>query len=282
MIISSLDPDVLFLGANGFIGRNLVQSLSTILSISNLYSYDRQNHLIKSNSQIEYFDPSVFFKKQKKLVIINLMKESHNASPTETIHANFTKPLEILESVSRKTTMVWIQVNSYYQFKYMFEGMDKDLYSKSRREFSELLRKEKAKNRDLKTLEVYLPHVYGFGERQDRLFAKLRHGLKCGEEVLLTSGRQYLPIIQIGDCVRAMCEILSNINMEKVYVAPEAQKMIRDYIRIINQKSERKLKVEFNSLPDRENEFFSFFNFPKEVYVWQSKIKENFVDYVTG
>jgi nucleoside-diphosphate-sugar epimerase len=271
----------LLLGGTGFIGRNLVKRLQNVGD--EVYIFNRQMNSIVKPDEGSFHTLSQFFADRRNLRIVNLIKNATNASEDEIVNANFLAPLSILTLANNsQCNLSWVQLNSYYQFRFWIQGVDKDLYSKSRRQFSERLEEIARESKTMNSLEIYLPHVYGPGEMFSRLFATLRHCYLLGKRVELASGLQYLPIIEISDCTQAIVQVLESFVTGRIYIEPESQATVQDYCFQIECITGSKLNLGFNMIPDRENEFYEPIECPLLLKSWRQGKSRKYVEYVTG
>lgn len=120
----------------------------------------------------------------------------------DSLEANILYQMNCLRLISqrRDTPFKWIQIGSYYELQIEFGRRDN--YSVHKAMCRTLLeRAHEERLIDLTT--IFLPHVFGPDERPNRIVSSLKTKLNRSEEVTISSGEQYIPLLAVQDACRA-------------------------------------------------------------------------------
>ena len=264
--------NIIILGSSGFIGSNLLKVLQDIPQ--NILIYDRDKHSVKSINDDSFVALKKFLTTQTdELVVVNLLAIWGNYSNDEIFRANFEVPNAIRNEVMKYSkNFVWIQISSYFQFYEMIFGIDKDYYSFCKRMFSEHIKHTTTPN--MKSSDLYLPHVYGPGDKKDRIIPTL---LDARDDVVLelSSGNQIIPILNVTDCVLAIKEFILEVKTiptySQFYVQDYEQLTLKQISKIILAKKVNHLNVTFNEKKERKNEFYDAIISPIPTYRYKPK-----------
>jgi nucleoside-diphosphate-sugar epimerase len=249
----------LILGGNGFLGSQLNQQL--VNNQVHTYFYNRvDNTVVNTRNGFvitfdEYLSANISYR------VINLLAAWGAGIDDKSLeYANFDLPLNIFNKIaSTGKKILWIQISSYYFFYFLKFGIDKDQYSFFKRMLSDKL-KENSEIADGKVivLDVYLPHLYGDNDKNDRLIKMLTSQKNLERTVNLSSGSQILPILNLQDCARGLCKLIlkfePQLKYTQIYIREQSQLTIKQIVQAIQRFHQ--IKVQYNVLPERENEFY--------------------------
>lgn len=181
---------ILLLGSRGFLGRVLVQKLE---NNSELWHGTRENlGNLASLSEVN-FD-----------FVINAMASQPSASAEEAFLSNFYLPKVLLESLNFAK---WIQLNSYFQLQIPMGRSDP--YTLSKEEFKALL-DDNRESVDFEVAHIYLPYLFGTGDKVTRLIASARLSFQKKEMLRTSEGYQQIPILFSEDAALGIIKFLEN------------------------------------------------------------------------
>ena len=180
---------VLLLGANGFIGKQLLSCLEKNYDVLEL---DRKSGTF--DIELAQSNPDV---------VINCSASSPDAGFFESINANILFQMNCLKTISKAKTssFKWVQVGSYFELQ-IVHGR-KDHYSVHKALCRKLLL-EAATDGLIDLTTIFLPHIYGVGEKSSRIIPYLKSQFQKSEVASISSGGQYLPILSLDDAVTAI------------------------------------------------------------------------------
>ena len=244
------------LGARGFIGSHLAQILTNhgheIFLSSRKQEPETQNTLDWIEHSRNMFE--------EPRVIINLVGAWRNCNQKEVVDANYSYPARILkEEIELQGPLVWVQASSYFQLYKDFYGVDKDLYSESKGNFSELLKLESTRSPNLTIFDIFLPHIIGLGEPVERIFPLLAKAYLQRQKLDLGSGSAIMPLLDVEDVSNDILELLSSYQKTRsasyieVYPTVTRISSLRSHIESLLEKPSEICR--FGNIQDRENEF---------------------------
>jgi nucleoside-diphosphate-sugar epimerase len=186
---------VLVLGASGFIGKHLLNYLDVGFEVRPLRH--RSQNLV---SLLEEWVPDV---------VINCSASTNYANFSDSVEANLLYQMNFLRLIwqRRGTPFKWIQLGSYYELQIEFGRNDN--YSLHKALCRTLLEQAHCEGM-IGLTTVFLPHVFGSDERPDRIISSLIGQLNKGEEVTISSGEQFLPILAVEDACQAISKSIEN------------------------------------------------------------------------
>ena len=204
---------VAILGALGFLGRNLAQSLAIqghevtgfilhapVVQPAGFLCLPISSLSKRNVSGNDSFD-----------VVINLAaRRSTKSNPlTESKVREFTHdiPKDFILRASQRGTLI-LNASTYIQ---NFEGQDGktvDSYGAAKQDLSQFLAAE-SETHGFRTLDLYLFTIYGPGDRQTHLVPSLISAAKKGEGISLSPGNQLMNLIYVDDVVRNFSTALS-------------------------------------------------------------------------
>lgn len=294
---------ILILGAGGFVGSHLAKSLSLkkemvggLVSPRMHFRYDRFARSVKVldiNNSDFYREPKemtldLFMRRFEKVTVVNLMTNPREANMDNVREANYLIPQIILKDlISNGNKILWIQVNSYFQFYYSLYGVDKDEYSKQKR----LLNNELVKLSDCSmtsVMQVYSPHLYGNLENKARITARLRDLVQGRlRQLFVSSGRQFLPLLDVRAFVSVIGEMVDGDSHDRssgaIYVRPEVNYKLRQICNLASSLlRDGKETITFYKQMERPNEFYEPNFVPHDLPQYDSKLMFNFLDYLSS
>lgn len=290
---------IIVLGAGGFVGAHLINSLSlgsNPSSPSEYFTYDRSMRKVrvldikdsKFDQGLKEMTLDVFVQRFRKVTIVNLMTNPREASLDIVREANYSIPNSLLNDfISNKNEISWIQVNSYFQFYFSVYGVDKDEYSRQKRLFNDNLLRL-SDNSMMSVTQVYSPHLYGNLENSNRITKKLRD-LVQGQlkQLYVSSGRQYLPLLDVRAFVSVISDLVSASTSYRgnsaIYVRPEMTHKLRYLCNLAaSLLKDGKEKITYYKETERPNEFYEPIFAPSELLQYDSKLSFKFLDYLSS
>ena len=198
------EEKIVILGGNGFIGNSLYNHLDSQYKTLKI-GHETENAL----DIVKSFEPTV---------IINCSSSHPHANFQESLEANLIYQTKFLSYIvlENKPALKWVQIGSYFENQIKYGRYDN--YSIHKNIFRAIL--DDAYNKNLINLTtIILPHVFGEGEKPDRIFSTLTLELNADKVVDLCSGEQYFPILHISDAITAI-EKAINTEQTLCYASP--------------------------------------------------------------
>lgn len=238
---------ILLLGSNGFIGRGIGLNLEKIHELRRI---NRDTSLFDLFTTGEEFD-----------FIINCASSTASADSKRAKENNFSYPSTILRNVR---TRHWVQIESYFQLQIPMGR--RDAYTIEKQKFSHYL--EKVENSRLvpSIHHLYLPHVFGEGERPERLIASAISSFRNFRPLETSSGSQQLPILHISDAVLGITKFLESPN-KSAACTPFWYGSVKQLIELIGSQFPE-VQVMHGRKADPIDSNFPKVEFPKAVENW--------------
>ena len=207
------NKNILIDGCSGFLGKNLIEYfLKKKIRLLLLTRNKKKLKKIFINKDILFFDYS--HNSLKELYEKNIYCYIHlatcygkqNQKKKYVYNVNYKRPLKILNKLKEKNLKYFINTDTYYSKKIMFNDSRK-FYVKSKKLFLDDIMKGKKIN--IINLKIF--HMYGLNDRKDKFLQIAIKELKKGGTLNLTSGNQILDFIHVNDVVKAYFLVLKKI-----------------------------------------------------------------------
>jgi nucleoside-diphosphate-sugar epimerase len=251
---------VLLLGSSGFIGKALGLELERI---HELVKVDRKTDietLFKSDQTYDF--------------IINCASSSPNANLQQSHESNFLYPKQFFAKVPTKN---WVQVESYFQIQIPLGRVDP--YSIEKQRFSEFLEREPVTHNSPQIHHLYMPHIFGEGDRPERLISAAVSSFRSGEDFQTSTGSQFLPLLHISDAVGGITRFMENPT-KSASCSPFWYGTVRELLELISAQFPG-VHVLYGRKPDPVDADFPRVEFPQSVEGWQPKMHLNeFLEWV--
>ena len=251
---------VLLLGSNGFLGKALGSKLENIYELVNVNRETELDALINSEQIFDF--------------IINCASSRPKAHQRESHESNFLYPKQFFDNVR---TRHWIQIESYFQFQ--IPAGRKDPYSIEKQEFSKFLQIENESQGSTLAHHLWMPHIFGEGERPERLISSAISAFRSGREFQTSSGTQFLPLLHISDAVEGITKFIES-PVSHAACTPFWYGSVRELVELISSQFLLS-RVLFGLEPDPVDASFPRVEFPQCVQGWQPKMQLNeFLEWV--
>jgi nucleoside-diphosphate-sugar epimerase len=251
---------VLLLGSSGFIGKALGQKLG---SIHEMIRVDRKTDL-----------ETLFKSDQTYDFVINCVGSSSNADLQQSRESNFLYPKHLFANVPTRN---WVQVESYYQIQIPLGRVDP--YSIEKQRFSKFLDIEAETHNSTQIHHLYMPHIFGEGDRPERLISAAVSSFKCGEDFETTNGSQFLPLLHISDAVDGITRFMENPT-KNASCSPFWYGRVKELLELISTQF-LGVRVLYGRKPDPIDADFPRVEFPQPVEGWQPKMQlSEFLEWV--
>lgn len=249
---------VLVLGANGFIGGNLIPALREVYEV------------IDFNRQVDSIEEVVSSKFPD--FVINCSASKANAHAMNSFEANIEFQMACLKILLKQTkeSFKWVQVASYYELQIPFGRTDN--YSLDKQICRSILHRLE-KDGFIKLTTIFLPHIFGKGENSNRVIPSIIRNLQNGQIAEISQGKQFLPILSVEDCCSA---IIAAIQTDQLICSatPMWYDRVENLASIIqNAISKGVLQINTNN-KSVDNSFLRV-EFPPTVKNWISKMSIN-------
>lgn len=251
---------VLLLGSSGFIGKALGQKI------------ERTHELVKVDRKTDL--ENLFKYDQGYDFIINCASSSPNADSNQSHESNFLYPKRFFANVPTRN---WIQVESYFQIQIPLGRVDP--YSIEKQRFSEFLDIEASTQKSPQIHHLYLPHIFGEGDRPERLISAAVSSFRSGEDFQTSTGSQLLPLLHLSDAVEGIARFMNNPT-KSASCSPFWYGSVKELLDLISAQFSG-VRVIYGRKPNPFDVDFPRVVFPQSVEGWQPKMQLNeFLEWV--
>ena len=253
----------LVLGGKGFLGAKFIESL--ILKDIKFSTYDRKNDWVVEMDGINATEYDEYIELHKNIRVINFLAAWGMSDESIIENANHNLPAKLFDKlVAKKKPFTWIQISSYFHFFYLENKLDKDIYSYWKRIFSSYIYQVSEANSFINIIEIFLPHLYGENDKSSRLIRILTEFKESDNAIDLSSGKQFIPILNVDDCAKALYSILIDNEVtsrsNQIYIKEAEQFTVKELVSLIQ--NYQALEVTFGRKLERNNEFYNKIHSP--------------------
>jgi nucleoside-diphosphate-sugar epimerase len=251
---------VLLLGSSGFMGKALGLKLE---SNHELVKVDRKTDL-----------ETLFKSDQTYDFIINCASSSPYADLHQSRESNFLYPKHFFANVPTRN---WVQVESYFQIQIPLGRVDP--YSIEKQRFSEFLDIEAGNQNSPQIHHLYMPHIFGEGDRPERLISAAVSSFRSGEDFQTSTGSQFLPLLHISDAVDGIIRFMKKPT-KSASCSPFWYGSVKDLLELISTQF-LGVRALYGRKPDPVDADFPRVEFPQSVEGWQPKMQlSEFLEWV--
>ena len=256
--------NILITGANGFLGSNLVKSLSTDYGIIGLVNnVDSATRLTNLNAKLYSSSDSLskIFEENQIYAVVHaatVYRKDYGSIGT-LLDTNVLLPVKLFEIASKHNTELFLNTDSFFndpnsKYTYLQD------YTLSKKHVLEWLRLVCESTKKCKLINLKLFHMYGKDDSPNKFIPQIISSAKKDVGIDLTLGEQTRDFIYMDDVVYAYHTVLKTPpSKDNFYVEYEVgtgvETSIKEFVLILKRLvRNEKLKLNFGALPYRDNE----------------------------
>ena len=272
--------NIIITGSNGFIGSNLVNSLSKqnklILLIRVKKKPKKNKYLLKKNISYRYFRNNVelenVLKKIKGLFLIHCathyVKEHSFEDISKMTLANIEFGNILLENLKLMQAKKFINFSTVWQNYNGIEDSPYNLYSATKNSFGKIINFYKNKHKEVKFYNVFISDTYGKNDKRNKLINFLSRNYFKKKSIKIISKNLYINLLNVKDIVAAINIILyKKIKSGNYNLTNRKNFKILNILNEIKKNKKTKLKINWMSKKKINEKIYKF----KKLPYWKPK-----------
>lgn len=248
---------ILLTGSSGFIGLNLLESLSKKNKIFIILRNKLSKKIFKNkNIQIIKFKNYTSLNSQLKKIKVDIV--IHCATYYVKIHkfsdikkfcdANILLGNIILENLEKMRVKKFINFSTIWENANGKKNNPKNLYSAYKKSFSAILEFYKKKLNDIKFYELMISDTFGLNDQRKKIINTLKINYQKKRTTKIVSKNLFMNLLNVLDIIKAVKLIIyKSISPNKYLLKNNSETKIFDLIKIFNKQNKKQLKVKWLS-----------------------------------
>ena len=248
---------ILLTGSSGFIGLNLLESLSKKNKIFIILRNKLSKKIFKNkNIQIIKFKNYTSLNSQLKKIKVDIV--IHCATYYVKIHkfsdikkfcdANILLGNIILENLEKMRVKKFINFSTIWENANGKMNNPKNLYSAYKKSFSAILEFYKKKLNDIKFYELMISDTFGLNDKRKKIINTLKINYRKKRTTKIVSKNLFMNLLNVLDIIKAVKLIIyKSISPNKYLLKNNSETKIFDLIKIFNKQNKKQLKVKWLS-----------------------------------
>ena len=248
---------ILLTGSSGFIGLNLLESLSKKNKLFIILRNRSSNKIFENkNIKIIKFKNYTSLNSQLKKIKVDIV--IHCATYYVKIHkfsdikkfcdANILLGNIILENLEKMRVKKFINFSTIWENANGKMNNPKNLYSAYKKSFSAILEFYKKKLNDIKFYELMISDTFGLNDKRKKIINTLKINYRKKKTTKIVSRNLFMNLLNILDIIKAVKLIINNsISPKKYLLKNNSETKIFDLIKIFNKQNKKQLKIKWLS-----------------------------------
>ena len=248
---------ILLTGSSGFIGLNLLESLSKKNKLFIILRNRSSNKIFENkNIKIIKFKNYTSLNSQLKKIKVDIV--IHCATYYVKIHkfsdikkfcdSNILLGNIILENLEKMRVKKFINFSTIWENANGKKNNPKNLYSAYKKSFSAILEFYKKKLNDIKFYELMISDTFGLNDKRKKIINTLKINYRKKKTTKIVSRNLFMNLLNILDIIKAVKLIINNsISPKKYLLKNNSETKIFDLIKIFNKQNKKQLKVKWLS-----------------------------------
>ena len=248
---------ILLTGSSGFIGLNLLESLSKKNKLFIILRNKSSNKIFENkNIKIIKFKNYTSLNSQLKKIKVDIV--IHCATYYVKIHkfsdikkfcdSNILLGNIILENLEKMRVKKFINFSTIWENANGKMNNPKNLYSAYKKSFSAILEFYKKKLNDIKFYELMISDTFGLNDKRKKIINTLKINYRKKKTTKIVSKNLFMNLLNILDIIKAVKLIIKNsIPPKKYLLKNNSETKIFDLIKIFNKQNKKQLKIKWLS-----------------------------------
>ena len=248
---------ILLTGSSGFIGLNLLESLSKKNKLFIILRNRSSNKIFENkNIKIIKFKNYTSLNSQLKKIKVDIV--IHCATYYVKIHkfsdikkfcdSNILLGNIILENLEKMRVKKFINFSTIWENANGKMNNPKNLYSAYKKSFSAILEFYKKKLKNIKFYELMISDTFGLNDKRKKIINTLKINYRKKKTTKIVSRNLFMNLLNILDIIKAVKLIINNsISPKKYLLKNNSETKIFDLIKIFNKQNKKQLKIKWLS-----------------------------------
>ena len=259
--------NILLSGSSGFIGSNILRSLSKknklhIILRKQLkvdYKFKKNIKIIKFQN---YDDLNLKLKKKKIDIVIHCathyVKKHTYGDIKKLSESNILLGNIILENAKIMGVKKFLNFSTVWAGNEKFKDFN-NLYSTYKKSFSTIFNYYKKIFPKIKFYELMLSDTFGVNDQRPKIINTLRHNYKNNIKTKISSKNLYLNLLNVDDIISAVIMIVYKKILPHQYgLTNKKYFKVSDIISLINAHNEKKIKIKWQSNTLIKNKIYNY------------------------
>ena len=248
---------ILLTGSSGFIGLNLLESLSKKNKLFIILRNRSSNKIFENkNIKIIKFKNYTSLNSQLKKIKVDIV--IHCATYYVKIHkfsdikkfcdSNILLGNIILENLEKMRVKKFINFSTIWENANGKMNNPKNLYSAYKKSFSAILEFYKKKLNDIKFYELMISDTFGLNDQRKKIINTLKINYRKKRTTKIVSKNLFMNLLNVLDIIKAVKLIIyKSISPNKYLLKNNSETKIFDLIKIFNKQNKKQLKIKWLS-----------------------------------
>jgi CDP-3, 6-dideoxy-D-glycero-L-glycero-4-hexulose-4-reductase len=249
--------NILLIGINGFLGKNITEELINSFNIFALVNYNKKKLIKKSsNKKIHYIFYKNFKDIEKKIIkkkiycLINFAtfyKKDHKSSDiNKLINSNIRLPILLYELSKKLKIKKFITFGSVWEHFNGIQNNPHNLYAATKLSSYFIMNYYSKYNLSTNYYYLLLSDTYGPNDRRKKLIPTLLNNYKKNKVTIINSRKLNINYLHVKDVSLALKIIMKKNIKPGRYLLKNTNKFsAQNLINLVNQKLMKKIKVEW-------------------------------------
>ena len=266
---------IIITGSNGFIGSNLVKTLSTthklILLVRVKSKPKKTKYIFNKNISFKFFknntDLKNLLKKIKGSWLIHCathyVKKHQSNDIAKIINSNIELGTILLDNLNIMGTKNFINFSTIWENYNGIKNNPHNLYSASKQAFEKIINYYQINNKKINFYSLVISDTYGANDKRQKLISVLKKNIINKKETKIISKNLYINLLNVNDIVSGVFILLkSKIKPGKYSMINKIPFKAIDLIQQIQKRVKSQVKIKWLSSKKIKEKIYNYKSLP--------------------